>query len=408
VLDRDGQDETMRRVVWRRLPPVVTAAFVAIGVGIWPTGAMSVGGKPAIRARAAVVMDAQTGALLYAKEPDRRLPPASTTKVMTAVLALESGRLDEEVTVSPFAARVQPIKLNLRVGEHARLRDLTYALLLRSANDASVAVAETLGGSIPGFAERMNRRAAAVGALNTNFVNPNGLPAHGHYSTARDLAEIFRYAINVPGFRDIAATRTSRITAWQGKRRRSIAVRNSNRLLQSYRVPVIGKTGYTRAAKRCFVGAAEAGGRRVVIALLGSTDMWGDARRLLDYGLAPETAYPSTPLQMVSRDPDPVTAPSPRLFALRAPGTAASASAPQEDKRYSLVIVPTANTREAAERLRHYVSSRGHEAVVEVLGRAPQQRYKVRIVGLRSRASAIRVSAALEREHLQPTIVPPS
>lgn len=398
----------MRVVAWDRLRPIVITASVAIGVGTWPAGDVSAGAKPAIRARAAVVMDAQTGLLLYAKEPDRRLPPASTTKVMTAVLALESGRLDDEVTVSRTAAGVQPIKLHLRPGEHARLRDLTYALLLRSANDASVAVAETLGGSIPGFAERMNRRAAAVGARNTNFVNPNGLPAHGHYSTARDLAEIFRYAMSVPGFRDIAATRNSRVTAWQGKHRRTIAVRNSNRLLQSYRVPVIGKTGYTRAAKRCFVGAAEAGGRRVVVALLGSTDLWGDARRLLDYGLAPATVYPSEPLQMVARDPDPATAPSPQIFAMRAPTTADPVSDPGKTDRYSLVLSPTYNSREAAERLRHYVGSRGHEAVVEVLGRAPRQRYKVRIVGLQTRASAMRIRAALEHEHLQPTIVPPS
>jgi D-alanyl-D-alanine carboxypeptidase (penicillin-binding protein 5/6) len=366
-------------------------------------------------------MDAQTGLLLYAKDPDRRLPPASTTKVMTAILALESGRLDDDVTVSRTAARVQPIKLNLRPGEHALVRDLTYALMLRSANDASVAVAETLGGSIPGFAERMNRRAAAVGARNTNFVNPNGLPAHGHYSTARDLAEIFRYAMSVPGFRTIAATRNSRVTAWQGTRRRSIAVRNSNRLLQSYRVPVIGKTGYTRAAKRCFVGAAETGGRRVVIALLGSTDLWGDARRLLDYGLAPATVYPSDSLQMVRNDPVP-KAPPPQIFALRTPqapsapsepsAPSASLAAPPRTEpdangRYSLVLSPASNTREAAERLRHYVSRRGHEAMVEVVGQAPRQRYKVRIVGLRTRASAMRIRAALEREHLQPTVVPP-
>jgi D-alanyl-D-alanine carboxypeptidase len=216
--------------------------------------------------------------------------------------------------------------------------------------------------------------------------------------------------MRVPGFRSIAATRSSRITAWQGKRRRSIPVRNSNRLLQSYRVPVIGKTGYTRAAKRCFVGAAEAGGRRVVIALLGSTDLWGDARRLLDYGLAPSVDYPTEPLQMAARTPASAAGPvaAPRLFALRAPPLVDSASGRDgADHGYSLVVSPLSNSREAAERLRHYVSRRGHEAVVEVLGRAPRERYKVRIVGLRGRAAALRVRAALEREHLRPTIVPP-
>jgi D-alanyl-D-alanine carboxypeptidase (penicillin-binding protein 5/6) len=242
--------------------------------------------QPIVRARAAVVMDAKTGELLYAKAPDERLPPASTTKVMTVVLALESGRLDEAFVVSQGAAATPAVKLYLRAGNRVQLQDLTRAMMLKSANDASVVVAEGLGGSVNRFSARMNRRAFDIGARNTRFVNPNGLPAQGHYSTVRDLALIFKHALSVPGFREIAEADRSSITTWDQRNRRTIHLRNSNRLLRGYRVPVIGKTGYTREAKRCFVGAASADEHEVVVALLGSTDLWGDARRLIDFGLA--------------------------------------------------------------------------------------------------------------------------
>jgi len=381
-------------------------ACLALGMGSAPAVATA-GGLP-LRARAAVVMDARTGDVLYAKDPDRRLPPASTTKVMTAVVALESGRLDDTVTVSRTAAGVQPIKLYLRAGERAQMRDLVYAMLLRSANDASVAVAERVGGSVPAFAARMNRRAAALGAHNTHFVNPNGLPAHGHYSSARDLATILRHAMSLPGFRDVAATPASRVTAWRGGQRRSIAVRNTNRLLQSYRAPVIGKTGYTRAAKRCFVGAVEAQGRQVIIALLGSTDLWGDARRLLDYGLAHASTGSAEPLQTAARGDRPEAGATSRLLAMTAAAATAGVPPPGGSvvpSDYSLLLMPTVNNRDAAERLRHYVDRRGHAAVVEAVGRP--RHYQVRVVGLTTETDAVRARAALERENLQPTLVPP-
>jgi D-alanyl-D-alanine carboxypeptidase len=274
---------------------------------------------PVVRARAAVVMDAKTAALLWAKRPDDRLPPASTTKVMTAILALESGKLDAPFVVSETASATQAVKLYLGTGDRVQLDDLTRAMLLKSANDASVVVAEGLGGSVKGFSALMNRRAFQVGARNTRFVNPNGLPAQGHYSTVRDLALIMRHALSVPGFREFAGTYRSTVTAWHQKKRRTIHLRNSNRLLQGYRVPVIGKTGYTRAAKRCFVGAASENGREIIVALLGSTDLWGDARRLVDFGLkaaaagAPEMppARPDPPVaRQVKNAPPPARTPT--------------------------------------------------------------------------------------------------
>jgi D-alanyl-D-alanine carboxypeptidase len=399
---------------WRRpRPTALLVCLVTVCVASVTEATVNRGrpGQPVVRARAAVVMDARTGDLIYEKHPDEQLPPASTTKVVTATLALESGRLDETVTVSQSATRVQPTKLNLRVGDRVCLRDLTRAVLLRSANDASVVVAEALAGSVEDFAARMNRRAAELGARNSSFVNPNGLPAQGHYSTARDLALIFRHALEIPGFREIAGTRESQITAWRPGRRRTIQLHNSNRLLNGYRVPVLGKTGYTRAAKRCFVGAARADGREIVVSLLGSTDMWGDARRLLDFGFThPALAVPGTAARTGTADGGGAAKPSdgpalaPRVSRLHSP----VAERPDQLDQYSLILTPAHNSRAAAERLRHFVNSRGHSAVIEAIGQLSTCRYLVRVVGLGTLEAARRAEAQLQAEHLRPTIVPPS
>jgi len=387
---------------WQRpRPAVVLVCLVASFVASATEAAVNRDhrGQPSVRARAAVVMDATTGEFLYTKRPDEQLPPASTTKVLTATLALESGRLDERVKVSRSATRVQPSKLHLRAGDSLCLRDLTRAVLLRSANDASIVVAEALAGSVKSFAAKMNRRAAELGAQNTKFVNPNGLPAAGHLSTARDLALIFRHALDVPDFREIAATPESRITAWRRERRQTFYLHNSNRLLRDYRVPVVGKTGYTRAAKRCFVGAASEGGREVVVALLGSTDLWGDARRLLDFGLS----QPAPAVQVTARKEGEEKALVPGIGDVQPP----VAEQQSQLDEYSLVIRPVHNSRGAAERLRHFVSSRGHRAVIEAIGPESTRLYLVRVVGLRTLDAALRAGAQLQAENLRPMIVPP-
>jgi D-alanyl-D-alanine carboxypeptidase len=402
-------------MMWRRQRPRPTAVLVClvtlcVASGTEATVNRGRRGQPVVRARAAVVMDARTGVLIYKKRADERLPPASTTKVVTATLALESGRLDETVTVSQSATLVQPTKLNLRVGDRVCLRDLTRAVLLRSANDASIVVAEALAGSVEDFAARMNRRAAELGARNTSFVNPNGLPAQGHYSTARDLALIFRHALEIPGFREIAGTRESQITARRPGSWRTIHLRNSNRLLSGYRVPVLGKTGYTRAAKRCFVGAARADGREIVVALLGSTDLWGDARRLLDFGFAHSApAVPGAAATTATTNgggagkPSAGPAIAPMISRLQAP----AAERPSQPEEYSLILTPMHNSRGAAERLQHFINNRGHSAVVEGVGRPSTRRYLVRVVGFHTLEAARRVGEQLEAEHLRPTIVPP-
>ncbi|HZP41509.1 MAG TPA: D-alanyl-D-alanine carboxypeptidase family protein [Candidatus Binatia bacterium] len=245
------------------------------------------GAAPAARftlsARAAIIIDAATGESLFEKNADEPLPPASTTKVMTAILALESGRLDESFRVSEFAAETAPSKINLRPGERVRLKNLLYAVLLNSANDAAEVVAEGLGGSQAGFAEQMNERARALGAPSAHFVNPHGLTAPGHVASARDLAVIFRHGLRLPLFREILETRTIAVPVEAGSVH-WVSLRSHNRLLTGYTYPVIGKTGYTRPARRCFVGASEHDNREIVIALLGSTDLWGDAKKLFNRG----------------------------------------------------------------------------------------------------------------------------
>jgi D-alanyl-D-alanine carboxypeptidase len=168
-------------------------------------------GRPAaVTARAAIIMDAATGDVLWERNASDPLPPASTTKVLTAIVALESGRLDESFRVSEDAADTAPSKINLRPGQRMRLRNLLYAVLLNSANDAASVVAEGLAGSEAAFAARMNARARELGATASHFVNPHGLTSPGHVASARDLAVIFRHGLRNPLFREILETGTSR------------------------------------------------------------------------------------------------------------------------------------------------------------------------------------------------------
>jgi D-alanyl-D-alanine carboxypeptidase (penicillin-binding protein 5/6) len=243
----------------------------------------SAGAGPAVTARAALVMDANTGDVIWEDDGNVPLPPASTTKLMTAIVAIESGELDESFDVSPYASRTAPSRINLRPGQRMRLRNLLYALLLKSANDAGTVIAEGISGSEAAFARRMTARAELLGAHTANFRNAHGLSAPGHVASARDLAIIMRHALKLSLMREILSTKQVRVPV-EGRRPYWVSLSSHNRLLNGYTYKVIGKTGYTRAAGRCFVGAARRGDREVIIALLGSRDMWGDAKRLLAYG----------------------------------------------------------------------------------------------------------------------------
>jgi D-alanyl-D-alanine carboxypeptidase (penicillin-binding protein 5/6) len=242
-----------------------------------------------LTARAAILVDASTGKILYQKDPDLQLPPASTTKILTALLTLESGRgLKELLTVSKAATRVPASKLYLRPGQTLTIEDLLYGILLSSANDASVVLAEGIGGSVEHFAELMTKKANEIGAMNSHFTNPHGLTAPDHYSTARDLALLFRYAMKNPIFREIVQTKISSVNSNTQIRQKTVArrisIRNHNRLLWNFDGAIGGKTGYTLAAQKCFVGAVQRNGVTLIVSILGSRDQWGDTKKLLEYG----------------------------------------------------------------------------------------------------------------------------
>lgn len=265
---------------------------------------------PTIAARSVMLMNPTTGEILFAKEPHLRLPPASTTKVLTALVALERLNLHARVLVSPQAASAPPSRIGLHAGEVALAQDLLYGLMLKSGNDAAETLAEAAGGSVSGFAELMNLRAWQMGARDSHFMNPHGLPDDDHYTTAYDLALIFRQAMNHPLFADIVRTRSAALRIESGHGLygdwRMVPVRNSNRLLASYEGARGGKTGFTFKAGRCFVGEVDRGGVRLIVAILNSPSsraLWQDARQLLDYGFA---RYGLTPPPMTPAELTPV------------------------------------------------------------------------------------------------------
>ena len=245
--------------------------------------------EESLTARSAFLLDLTTGQVLYQREPDLPLPPASTTKIVTAIVALESNRRGKDLlSVTKTATRVPSSKLYLRPGQTMSVEDLLYGLLLSAANDASLVLAEGIAGSVERFAEMMTDKAREIGAANSHFTNPHGLTAPEHYSTARDMALLFNYAMKNPTFREIVRTKTSSvssISAGKVRKVRHIQVRNHNRLLWSCEGAIGGKTGYTHAAQKCFVGAVSRNGVTLIVSMLGSRDLWGDTKRLLEYGL---------------------------------------------------------------------------------------------------------------------------
>jgi len=231
---------------------------------------------------AAILIDAKSGQVIYAYQPDTRLPIASTTKVMTALLVLEQAALNSPVVISDNAVRVEGTRVYLEPRESQTVENLLYASLLNSANDSATALGEYLGqGSKDTFAMMMNQRAASIGVTNTNFTNATGLTEDNHYSTARDMALIAREAMRIPKFREIVSTRTH---PWVGEKYQSSLV-NLNRLLWTYPGITGIKTGYTKAAKNCLIASAQRDGQELISVVLGGGgDIWEQAATLLDYG----------------------------------------------------------------------------------------------------------------------------
>lgn len=262
---------------------LIFSLFLSLGSPVWASFH-----EKRLTARAAFLMDAVSGQVLYQREPDLPLPPASTTKIVTGIVVLESERFRKDLLhVTKTATRIRSSKLRLRPGQAMSIEDLLYSMLLSSANDASLVLAEGIGGSVSRVAEMMTLKAHKIGAMNSRFTNPHGLTAPGHYSTARDMALLFNYALKNPTFREIVQTKTSTvspISSGKIKRPRQIPIRNYNRLLWNFEGAIGGKTGYTYAAQGTFVGGASRNGLTLIVSVMGSRDLWGDTRRLLEYG----------------------------------------------------------------------------------------------------------------------------
>lgn len=267
-------------------------------------------------ARSAVLMDADSGRILYAKNGDSQLPMASTTKIMTCIVALERGNLEDMITVSNYAARMPKVHLGMQEGEHYKLADILYSLMLESHNDSAVAVAEHIAGSVESFADYMNQKAAEIGCKNTYFITPNGLDAEKevtaadgstekkiHSTTAQDLAKILSYCITKSSkkeeFLKITQTPqysfTSKAVAEDGtvaEGGRNFSCTNHNAFLGMMEGAVSGKTGFTGNAGYCYTGALKRDDRTFVVALLAcgwpnnKSYKWSDTRKLMEYGIA--------------------------------------------------------------------------------------------------------------------------
>ena len=250
-------------------------------------GTALAGTEPEVKALGAVLMEAESGRVLWEKNAEAPLPNASTTKIMTCLIALESGMLDDTVTVSPNAASKPETRMGLSAGEKIKLRGLLYPMMLESANDAAVAVAEHIAGSEEEFCDMMDERAIEIGATDTDFETANGLDRDGHHSTAMDMALITAYALENEDFREIISAPSATVKS----DRRTYTVANKDRLLKEYDGAIGVKTGFTGLAGQCFVGAAKRDGMTLISVVLGSgwgssgkERKWIDTKNLLNYG----------------------------------------------------------------------------------------------------------------------------
>lgn len=235
----------------------------------------------AVSARSAVLIDASSGAVLFEKNSSERLPMASTTKIMTALIILEKMQLDEVVSVPKEATLVEGSSIYLRENEEITVETLLYGLLLESGNDAAHTLAVACSGSIEAFADEMNKKAARLGLQNTSFKNPHGLTAEGHYTTAYELARITGEAMKNPVFCKIVSTQKMLAPSLDGELTRLFL--NHNKLLKYYDGAVGVKTGYTEAAGRCLVSAAEKTGFRFIAVTLNDRDDWDDHCNMLNF-----------------------------------------------------------------------------------------------------------------------------
>ncbi len=251
---------------------LITALAFLFTVGTYATD---------VSAKAAVLIEAESGRVLFEKNPDSRLPMASTTKIMTALVALESGDLERNVTVAGEAEGVEGSSVYLHKGDRTTLIDLLYALMLQSANDAAVAIAVDVGGTQDRFVEMMNEKSRMLGLSDTHFDNPNGLDSKTHYTTANDLARLCAYAMKNELFREIVSTKVYDITLNE----KLVRVVNHNKLLWRLDGACGVKTGYTKASGRCLVSSVERNGKTYIAVTLNAPDDWSDHKKLYETAL---------------------------------------------------------------------------------------------------------------------------
>lgn len=258
--------------------------------------ALSLAGIPAyaapenISAVSAIVIEAQTGTVLWEHNSREKRAMASTTKIMTALLTIEAGDLDREFTVDSLAIMVEGTSMGLREGDRVSRRDLLYGILLPSGNDAANAAAVSVSGSMTAFVKLMNSRARELGLNDTHFATPSGLDAEGHYTTACDLARLAAYALRDDTFREIVGCSSADVEFGNPPYKRTLY--NSNKMLKRYDGAIGVKTGFTDNARRCLVSAAERDGATLVAVTLNAPDDWNDHTKMLDYGFTQVRAYP--------------------------------------------------------------------------------------------------------------------
>lgn len=273
------------RSLFRAAASVITAAMVfqITAAYVWAENVST-------SAVSAVLIEAETGTVVYAKNADEQRAMASTTKIMTAILTIEAGDLDSEFTVDSYAIRVEGTSMGLQEGDRVSRRDLLYGILLPSGNDAANAAAVSVSGSIGGFVELMNHKAQELGLASTHFATPSGLDADGHYTTARDLAMLTAYAMKNDIFREIVCCSSAEVEFGNPPYRRTLY--NSNKMLSRYEGAIGVKTGFTDNARRCLVSAAERDGVTLIAVTLNAPDDWNDHEKMLNYGFSKVFSYP--------------------------------------------------------------------------------------------------------------------
>lgn len=239
---------------------------------------------PEISARSYLLADAKTGEVLFSYNEKQRMPIASTTKVLTCLVALENTKLDDLVTVTADSCGIEGSSMYLYEGEQLTVRDLLYGLMLESANDAAVCIAKHVSGSVDEFSKLMNQKVQQLGLVDSHFNNPHGLEDPQHYSTAYDMSRIWCEAMKNSDFREIVSTDTYRIDLDDEKGYRFLS--NHNKLLKTFSACIGGKTGYTKTAGRCLISGAESNGAELVMVTLNAPNDWQDHETLMEYALS--------------------------------------------------------------------------------------------------------------------------